>query len=522
MSALPTSSAVPRGAGAIHRGAENTRDLELSCDVVVVGSGAGGAVVATELALAGQHVIVLEEGPHVTAAEHGAMRPSESIRHVWRDAAMTIAWPRGDTPAINVTAGRVVGGSSTLTGGVCFRVPEHVHDVWLRERGLPADLGRAAMEPCYDAVEQAMHVEEVPAAARSRGAVRFEEGMARGGHAMFPMRRNTHGCEGEGRCNFGCPHRAKQSVDQSYLPRALAAGAEVYADCLVERILFDGDRAVGVEGFVLDNPRAKRRFRLRVRARRVVVACGGMHSPVLLARSGVGKRSGHLGRHLTLHPAFRMIARFDEPVHGWKGAMQASFSDAFHAERITLTGLFIPQGVMAATMPGAAKRHVERARNLPHLAMFGGLIHDEGGGQIRPGFGREPILTYRMAREDRAVIPVLMRRMAEAFFEAGARECYLPVLGMEPVDADALRRLDLTKIPAKKIECSSQHPLGSCRMSATPESGVVDPEGRVWGTRELYVADGSVVPTSLGVNPQIGIMAMATRLVWRMRERPLV
>jgi hypothetical protein len=247
-----------------------------------------------------------------------------------------------------------------------------------------------------------------------------------------------------------------------------------------------------------------------------------MHSPVLLARSGVGRRSGHLGRHLTLHPAFRMIARFDEPVRGWKGAMQASFSDAFHDERITLTGLFIPQGVMAATMPGAGRHHVERARNLPHLAMFGGLIHDEGGGQIRPGFGREPILTYRMAREDRAVIPVLMRRMAEAFFEAGARECYLPVLGMEPVDADALRRLDLTKVPAKKIECSSQHPLGSCRMSATPESGVVDPEGRVWGTRELYVADGSVVPTSLGVNPQIGIMAMATRIVWRMRERPLV
>ena len=510
-----------RAAGAIHRGASHTRDLDLQCDVVVVGSGAGGAVVATELALAGQHVIVLEEGPHVTAAEHGAMRPSESIRHVWRDAAMTIAWPLGDTPAINVTAGRVVGGSSTLTGGVCFRVPESVHDVWLRERGLPSDLGRAAMEPCYDAVERAMQVESVPPEARSRGAVLFAEGMARGGHATHPMRRNTHGCEGEGRCNFGCPHGAKKSVDQSHLPRALAAGAELYADALVERIRFEGDRAVGVEGFILDNPRAKRRLRLRVRARRVVVACGGMHSPVLLARSGVGRRSGHLGRHLTLHPAFRMIARFDEPVRGWKGAMQASFSDAFHAERVTLTGLFIPQGVMAATMPGAAKRHVERARNLPHLAMFGGLIHDEGGGRLWRGPGREPILTYRMAREDRAAIPVLMRRMAEAFFEAGARECYLPVLGLEPVDADGLKRLDLGRIRASQIECSSQHPLGSCRMSATPESGAVDPEGRVWGTRELYVADGSVVPTSLGVNPQIGIMAMATRLAWRMRERAL-
>lgn len=507
--------------GAIHRGGEHRRDLELSCDVVVVGSGAGGAVVATELALAGQHVIVLEEGPHLTAAEHGAMRPSESIRHVWRDAAMTIAWPLGDTPPINVTAGRVVGGSSTLTGGVCFRIPERVHDVWLEERGLPSDLGRKAMEPCYEAVEKAMHVEEVPVSARSRGVELFADGMKRTGFGVQPMQRNTDGRQGEGRCNFGCPHGAKKSVDLSYLPRAVAAGAEIYADSLVERILFDGDRAVGVEGWVLDNPRAKKRLRLRVRARRVVVACGGMHSPMLLARSGVGKASGHLGKHMTLHPGFRMIARFDEPVRGWKGALQPAFSDDWHADRITLTGLWIPHGIMAATMPGAGKHHVERARNLRHLAMFGAMIHDEGGGRVWRGPGREPVLTYRMAREDRAAIPVLIRRTAEAFFAAGARECFLPVLGLEPVDADGLRKLDLTRLNASDIECSSQHPLGSCRMSATKESGVVDPAGRVWGARDLYVADGSVVPTSLGVNPQVGIMAMATRIVWGMRETAL-
>lgn len=504
--------------GAIHQGSEHTRDLELSCEVVVVGSGAGGAVVATELALAGQHVIVLEEGPQLTAAEHGALRASESIRQVWRDAAMTIAWPLGDTPPINVTAGRVVGGSSTLTGGVCFRVPERVHDVWVRERGLPEALGRKAMDACYDAVEKAMHVEEVPISARSRGAALFGEGMQRLGHAIHPMLRNTDGCQGEGRCNFGCPHGAKRSVDQSYLPRAVGAGAEVYADSLVDRILFDGDRAVGVVGSVLDNPRAKRRLRLRVRARRVVLACGGMYSPMVLARSGVGKASGHLGKHMTLHPGFRMIARFDEPIFGWKGAEQAAFSDDFHADRITLTGLWIPHGVMAATMPGAGKHHVERARNLRHLAMFGGMLHDEGGGRLWRGLGREPVLTYRMAREDRAAIPVLIRKMAGAFFAAGARECYLPILGMEPIDADGLKKLELTRVKSSQLECSSQHPLGSCRMSATKESGVVDPQGRVWGTRELYVADGSVVPTSLGVNPQIGIMAIATHIAWGMRD----
>jgi choline dehydrogenase-like flavoprotein len=508
-------------AGRIHRGAEHTRDVALDCDVVVVGSGAGGAVVATELAQAGRRVVVVEEGPHLTAAEHGAMRPSESVRHVWRDAAMTIAWPLGDTPPINVTAGRVVGGSSTLTGGVSFRVPPHVHECWIRDRGLPSDLSREAMEPMYDAVERAMHVEEVPVSMRSRSTALFGEGMRALGKSLTPMRRNTDGCRGAAMCNFGCPHQAKKSVDQSYLPRAIAAGAHVYADTLVDRILMRGDRAVGVEGWVIENPSTRRRHRFRVRARRVVVACGGMHSPLLLRRSGVGDHAGHLGRHMTLHPGFRMFARFDEPVRGWHGALQSAFSDDYLHEHITFASLFIPYGVIAATMPGAGARHVARARELEHLAMFGGFVHDEGGGRVWAGPGREPILTYRMARRDRATVPVLIRRMAEIFFAAGARECFLPVLGAEPVDADGLRRFPLEKVPGRRLECSSQHPLGTCRMSARPEDGVVDPLGRVWGTRELYVADGSVVPTSLGVNPQVGIMAMATRIAWRMREAPL-
>jgi choline dehydrogenase-like flavoprotein len=378
-----------------------------------------------------------------------------------------------------------------------------------------------AMEPCFEAVERAVHVEEVPVAMRSRSTTLFAEGTRKLGFEMKPMRRNTKGCNGCGRCNFGCPHGAKMSVDVSYLPRAIAAGARVYSDCLADRILTKGDHAVGVEGVILDGPRARKKARFTVRARRVVVAAGAYHSPLLLMRTGVGRASGQVGKNLTLHPSFRVMARFDERVRGWSGALQSAWSDRYEHEKITLTGLFIPPGVLAATMPGVGPEHAEKAAYVPHIALFGGLIHDDGGGVVRRGFGREPVVTYKMSREDRASIPIVWRRMAEIFFAAGAREVFLPILGERGVTPDRMRTLDIDHVPATRIECASQHPLGTCRMGVSPEHSVVDPDGESWDVKDLFVVDGSVLPTSLGVNPQLSIMSMATRLAWKMREKPL-
>jgi choline dehydrogenase-like flavoprotein len=436
---------------------------------------------------------------------------------------MTVAVGVGDTPAINVTMGRAVGGSSIVTGAVCFRTPEHVLDTWVRERGL-TDLSAERLAPYFDRVEEAVHVEEVPVAMRSLGTHRFCEGAEKRGLVMEPLRRNTKGCNGCGRCNFGCPHGAKMSVDMNYLPRAVAAGAQVWSDCLVSRVLVEGDRAVGIEGTIaepertlLPRPFAKKR-RFRVRAGRVVIAAGSYHSPLLLMKSGFGAKNPHLGRHMTLHPGFRMFARFEERIEGWRGALQSAYTRSLEDRGITLVGLFVPPGVLAATMPGFGAEHVQGAAKIPHLAVFGGILHDEGGGVVRPGPGREPVVTYRMQRSERALIPEIMRTMGDIFFAAGAREVFPPIIGQAGVDADAFAALDLSRVPSMRIECSSQHPLGTCRMGASADASVVDDAGAVWGLRNLFVADGSVVPTSLGVNPQLTIMAMATRIAERMRD----
>ncbi|MGM0576241.1 MAG: GMC family oxidoreductase [Myxococcota bacterium] len=506
--------------GEILQGRDLRGEQRLDADVVIVGSGAGGAVVAAHLAEAGQDVIVLEEGPWVRPEEYARMRPSESLRTLWRDGGMTAALGRGGSPLVNVTMGRCVGGSSVLTGGVCFRIPGSVMDTWSREHGL-SEFTPDRMEGVFQDVEQAVRVEEVPADMRSRGTEAFARGAREMGYEMKPLFRNTRDCGGAGQCNFGCPKGAKMSVDRSYLPRAIAAGTRVLSDCLVERVLTKGDRAVGVEGRLYNRGGKRKGDRVTVRARRVVVSAGAWHSPLLLKRSGVGRRSRQVGRNLTLHPAFRVTARFDDPIRGWDGALQSAWSDAWEHEKITLVGLFIPPSVIAATLPGFGPEHARRAEQMPHMAMMGGLIHDEGGGVIRRGPGREPFVTYRMSRGDRAAIPRVMRIMAETFLAAGAREVYLPILGHEPVDADGLSRMDLEKVPPGRIECASQHPLGSCRMGTSPERSVVDPDGQAWDLRDLYVVDGSVTPTSLGVNPQLSIMSIATHLAWKMRERPL-
>lgn len=501
--------------GEIVQGAHHRGDLSLDADVVVIGSGAGGAVVAAELSAAGKRVVVVEEGPYHKPTEYGSWRPSEHMRRVWRDGGMGIAVGVGDTPMINVTMGRVVGGSSVLTGGVCFRVPEEINHIWSQERGL-TDLTAAGMAPFYEAVEKVVHVETVPMEMRGIGTQRFGEGLqALHGADLVPLRRNTKDCVGSGRCNFGCPKQAKLSVDIAYLPTAIRDGATLLSDCLVERVVMKGNRAVGVRGRLVGGPRARRRGNVEVRAKRVVVACGGWHSPLLLKRSGLGGLRS-IGRHLTLHPAFRMMARFDEPIRSWSGALQSAYSNRFMDEGMTMVGLAVPPGVLAATVPGFGARFAERARALPNIAVFGGMLHDEAGGTVHRGPGREPIVTYRMAKQDRARVPTLIRRMAEIFFEAGAKECFLPVLGLHAIKPDDLKKLDLERVHGRNLECSSQHPLGSCRMGTNPMHSSVDPSGRVWGTEGLYVADGSVVPSSLGVNPQLTVMAMALRIARRM------
>lgn len=506
--------------GTIWKGREHPGDLEIRAQVCVVGSGAGGAVVAKTLAEAGLDVAIIEEGGHTPPEVYGKYRPTETLRNLAREGGTSAALALGDTPFIGILAGRTVGGSSVLTGGVCFRIPEAITEHWAKGLGLQG-FSQQDLLPCYEDVEREVHVETVPESMRSKSTVLFGVGAAKNGFPLKPLRRNTKDCNGCGRCNFGCPHQAKLSVDLTYLKKALAAGARIYSDCRVSKVEHANGRAVGVVGDVVSGAPIKSLGRFRVRADTVVICAGSMHTPLILLRSGVGKRSGVVGKRLTLHPTFRVAAVFDQEVRGWEGALQSAYSDHFEHQGLTLISAFPPASVIAGGLPGIGAAHHARVRDMGKLAMFGGMIHDEGGGTIRRDpFSTEPFVTYRMIPRDKERLFQGIRIAAEAFFAAGAREVLLPIFGVEGIKSpDDLKILDHHKIPARNTECTAFHPLGSARMASSAREGVADASGHCFDLEGLYIADGSLFPTSIGVNSQLPIMTVATKIAWELREK---
>ncbi len=493
----------------VWRGRERRSRLDLKADVVVVGSGAGGAVVARQLARAGLSVIVLEEGDWVKPAEYGTLTPAAMMRRCWREAGLSAAVAVGETPFISVLQGRCVGGSSVLTGGVCFRIPDEVLHVWSRDLGLRT-MTPEGVDAHFRAVEEAVHVETVPETMRSRSTDLFVEGAAKLGIPMKAMRRNTRECRGTSRCNFGCPHGAKMSVDISYLPDACDHGALVVSDARVDRVDVTGGLARGVRGSLLAED-GQGSVPFEVRAKVVVVACGSLHTPLLLRQSGVDSR--HVGRHMTLHPAVRVSAIFDEEVDGWDGSMQSVFSDHFAHEGITLVSVFPPVSVISAAFPGIGGKHREYVHQMRNLAVFGAMIHDAGGGRVRRWLGREPLVTYRMAEGDRAALLRAMAIVARMALAAGAREVAMPIFGLDTIKST--RELDdfVARPPEmRRVECTAYHPLGTAKMSSDRRTGVVRESGEAWQVDNLFVADGSILPTSIGVNSQLAIMAMADKI----------
>ena len=498
------------------QGRTQAKPFSASVDVVIVGSGAGGAVVARELARDGRSVIVLEEGGHYSPEEYGAMTPSNTFRRLAREAGLSVALGVGDTPLISLLAGRCVGGSSVLTGGVCFRVPNDILHEWSHDLKLDR-MTPDKLDPYFSEVEKTIHVHDVPVHMRSRSTELFVEGADKLGIPMKSLRRNTDGCRGAARCNFGCPHKAKMSVDVSFLPSATARGATIVSDALVERIDIAGGKARGVRGRFLDAETGEPRVPFEIRAKVVVTACGSIHTPILLRKSGLD--SQHIGRHLTLHPAFRIGALFDEKVDGWDGSLQSVYSDHFHEEGITLTGVYSPVNVLAAAFPGVGREHRRLVKQIPHLAFFGGMVHDEGGGQVRRWLSREPLVFYKMIKRDKLRMLKGIHTLGKMAFAAGAREVLLPIFGMPTIKSEKeLEFLAEGKVEAPRVECMSFHPLGSAKMSVSPEHGVVKPTGETWGVDNLFVCDGSVLPTSIGVNSQLPVMTVALMLAQGIAE----
>jgi choline dehydrogenase-like flavoprotein len=480
-------------------------DTELDCDVVIVGSGAGGAPIAAELAEAGFDVVVLEEGSYYQTRDFTA-DTSAMVRQLYRDGGASLAI--GDPPVM-FQEGRAVGGSTVINGGMSWRTPEEILARWRSEAGL--DLTPRSLEPYYERVEKRIHVALNDEEAIGRENWLLKQGADKKGWEVIPNLRNQAHCVGSNRCAFGCPTGAKQSALVSYIPRALHYGARVYADVKVERITLHGKRATGVVGHIA-RPDGRRGPAIAVRAKLVVAACGAIHTPALLTRSGLSSRSGELGGNLSLHPNVKVVALFDEDVTSWKGVHQAFQVREFVKDGIgTFAAVNLPPSVIAMSAPHRGAQLGGLMDRYNNMVIAGMLIEDTTTGRVRTIGGR-PQAFYNVADRDMATMKRGLELLCDLLFTVGAKSVLLPLHHATEVhDADETRRVLARPIPRSAWEVATVHMMGTARMGADRTRSVTDAFGFMHDVDRLLVSDASVFPTAIRTNPMETIMSLATR-----------
>ena len=508
--------------------------MTIDCDVLVIGSGAAGSVLAATLAERTELRVILVERGGYFGREAMTGREWQMMQRLYAEGGTRTT----DDGAIAVRGGECVGGGTTVNVALCLDPVPGVWEGWRRERGLAGfsfdrtasdhgvpDLNMAA---CLAEVRARLAVHEPADAEVNENNRLFARGCRASGIGVRKFELNMRGCVGCGSCYAGCAADAKQGTMVTYVQDALAAGVTLVHHCRVDAIDFEGEgdarRAVGAHGRIVatrdgSRPNTFPAGPVRFRARLVIVAAGAIESPALLQRSGHPDPHGTIGRGLVLHPSLGIVGLFDHDVDAGNGIEGTMYSDHFVAAGgFYLQCLFAPLGAGAATLPGFGAEHFELMRRVRRLGTFGIMLLDSVGADNRvvwdPALGRARI-TYRLSPPDRERLALAAAKGVEVMFAAGAREVLLP--SEEPLPPlDAPRFADRSQAALcrqlrfdDRTVLGSSHAQGTAKMGEDPAAAVVDSRGESHQVRNLIVCDSSSFPTSCGVNPMLSILTLA-------------
>lgn len=483
-------------------------------DVCVIGSGAGGAVVAKELAEAGLSVIILEAGEDHDPNTFGTYEPEMLQRLFWDSGLRTTR-----DGAIVISQGRGVGGSTVHNLCYAVRPPEAILKKW----GVPD------LEANLQDVEAVLGVTQI----QETDVNRLNAIVRRGAKAMgwngTVQRHNRGSCpECGARCLFGCPvseppqrglnRVGKQSMAVTYIPLALAAGAKLYSSCTAEKVDVEKGRVVGVSAVV---PEGK----LYVQSKIVVLAAGAINSPQLWLKSRLPNINQQVGKNLHLHPAAFVGGLFDETVDGHLGIPQSYYVDEFlDVERgYLLMPAFGSQMIAAASLPGFGEGHKALMGRYRHIAALLVLLHDRTAGRVSVNAKGAPNIAYRLRRPDKKLLVEGMINGARLLFAAGATEILMPYTQHLPIktedDLEVIRRRGV--VP-NDLMLASSHPQGTLRMGGYANSSVVKFSGESHAVDGLFVADASLFPTSIGVPPTLTIAALAKHVAHQITESDIL
>lgn len=479
--------------------------LEIEADVVIIGAGAGGCALATAVSEAGLTVALLEEGRHWRPADFKP-QTSFALRNLYQGRGARAM--RGNV-AMPLPGGRGVGGSTLINSAICFRCPDEILQEWREGHGCDT-VDSARFEAYFDRIWETLGVTTQSLEIQRLNNIVFRDGARALGLKADFLPRSAPGCVGCGICQYGCPTGGKSSVDRTFLVEAMATGqVGVYADCRVRTATTEGRRITSVVGDILDPETQEPVGRVIARGKTFVVSAGPIGSPSFLLSNRLAT-DDHCGRHLVVHPTAPSLARFPFEIKPWHGVTQGCWVDCWDRGFLLQTYTVSPDQYFALMPTAVGEETMKYMADLRFVGSAGPLVHDEdseGRVQVTPV---GPDISYHLGEGDKRRLIDGLRMVGEVFFAAGATE-YLPgrVGGgvvRSPGELEAALPHDL---PAHHLAMYASHPMGTCRMGSDPEWSVVDPQGRVWGWRNLHVADASVFPTSLGVNPQVTTMAMA-------------
>jgi long-chain-alcohol oxidase len=497
---------------------EVTEDTELDCDVCVVGSGAGGGAAAGVLASSGLDVVLLEAGGYYSEEDFdGAELPGYARLYLNGGGVAT------DNQSIGLLAGSCLGGGTVVNYTWCFRPPDHVRADWKERFGLDEWAG-PGFDASLDTVWERLSISPESSIPSERDHA-MRKGLESLGWHSEVMQRNCKGCTEEvcRLCHYGCQIGAKQSTMKTWLQDAYDAGARILVETPVNRVLIEGGQARGVEARTLGG------HLVTVRAKAVALAAGAIHTPAIMVRSGMD--GGQVGKNLMLHPVLITWGIFDEDVRPWEGTLGATFSDEFldmgEGYGIKYEQAATPPSILAIFAPWRGSReNAELMQALRYTAGYGGLQRARDGGEVVVGRDGLPTPRWELSDFDRDVMRRGLDGAAQILEAGGARRIYSSHAGWVSYEPGRdggreglLEAADRCGWGPAQVTLGSFHLMGTARMGTSPGSSVCNPDGETWDVKGLYVVDGAVLPTGLGVNPMVTIEAAAHKISSGLAER---